>query len=201
MEALITNLASGKRRTYIVIIVIFTISVLFSGNFECTCKSQVSDCSIYMFLPSIIIFLLMLWTSNSFQRVSRFTCDGTCGSKCCRFCGSFLRRFLKASLVSVLWAAYLFFSGDWYVCCMSHLSNRTEEVQLPCKDKWKLTIEERLRITELNNESRVSGIFFLFHMFEPVILTQQYECILCFFFRELATFCSCLSMEQQHWYH
>lgn len=165
MEALITNLASGKRRTYIVIIVIFTISVLFSGNFECTCKSQVSDCRIYMFLPSIIIFLLMLWTSNSFQRVSRFTCDGTCGSKCCRFCGSFFRGFLKASLVSVLWAAYLFFNGDWYVCCMSHLSNRTEEAQLPCKDKWKLTIEERLRITELNNESRVSGIFFLFHMF------------------------------------
>lgn len=129
----------------------------------------------------------MLWTSNSFQRVSRFTCDGTCGSKCCRFCGSFLRCFLKASLVSVLWAAYLFFSGDWYVCCMSHLSNRTEEAQLPCKDKWKLTIEERLRITELNNESRVSGIFFLFHMFEPVILTQQYECIL-FLFQRVSYF-------------
>lgn len=146
------------------IIVIFITTILFSRKFECTCKSQMLDCSIYMFLPSIIIFGLMLWTNSSFQRICRYTCDRECKElgkrqifgKWPKFFISFIRHFLKAGLVSLLWAAYLFFSGDWYICCLSNLSNRTEEALLPCKDKWKLTFEERLHITELNNKSKVS---------------------------------------------
>lgn len=45
MQTLITNFASGKRRAYMVIIVIFITTILFSSNFECTCRSQVLDCS------------------------------------------------------------------------------------------------------------------------------------------------------------
>lgn len=146
------------------IIVIFITTILFSRNFECTCKSQMLDCSNYMFLPSIIIFGLMLWTNSSFRKICRYTCDRECKEfgKCQtfgKFCCSFIRHFLKAILVSLLWAAYLFFSGGWYICCISNLSNRTEEALLPCKDKWKLTFEERLHITELNNESKVSVFF------------------------------------------
>lgn len=163
METLITNFASGKR-PYIAIIVIFITTILISRNFECTCKSQVLDCSIYLVLPFIIIFGLMLWTNSSFKRICKYTSDGVsqkfgkCQTfgKCRKFCCSFIRHFLKAVLVSLLWAAYLFFSGDWYVCCLSNLSNRTEEALLPCKNKWKLTFEERLHITELNNKSKVS---------------------------------------------
>lgn len=159
MESLITSVASSKQRVYIAIIVTFAITNLLNRRFECTCKSQTFDCIIYMGLPALMIFLLMLWTNSSFQRVFKYTCDGTCRSKCHRFYSSFLRHFLKAILVSVLWVAYVFFIGDWYVCCTNHLSEG--QAQLPCKSTGKLTAEEKLLITELNNESKASVFFLL----------------------------------------
>lgn len=121
MQTLITNFASGKRRAYMVIIVIFITTILFSSNFECTCRSQVLDCS-------------------------------KKSGKCPRFFCSFIRHFSKKFLFSLLWAAY--------VCCLRNLSNRTQEALLPCKDKWKLTFEERLHITE----QRVQGQCFSFFL-------------------------------------
>lgn len=157
MESLIASVASSKQRVYVAIIVTFAITNLLNRSFECTCKSQTFDCIIYMGLPILMIFLLMLWTNSSFQRVFKYTCDGTRCSKCHRFYSSFLRHFLKAILVSVLWVAYVFFFGDWYVCCANHLSDG--QAQLPCKIKSKLTAEEKQLITELNNESKASVFF------------------------------------------
>lgn len=157
MEGLIASVALSKQRVYVAIIVTFAITNLLNKSFECTCKSQTFECGIYMVLPALMIFLLMLWTNSSFRRVFKYTCDGTCRSKCHRFYNSFLRHFLKAILVSVLWVAYVFFNGDWYVCCRNNFCEG--QAQLPCKTN--LTAEEKLLITELNNESKAS-VFFCF---------------------------------------
>lgn len=155
MESLIASVASSKQRVYVAIIVTFAITNLLNRKFECTCKSQTFDCTIYMGLPTLMIFILMLWTNSSFQRVFKYTCDGKCRSKRHRFYSSFLRHFLKAILVSALWVAYVLFTGDWYVCCANQLSEG--QAQLPCKSK--LTAEEKPLITELNNCSKASVLF------------------------------------------
>ncbi|XP_038579717.1 uncharacterized protein LOC119906226 isoform X1 [Micropterus salmoides] len=154
MQSLLTKLVSGKLSTYAVIILMFTYSILLDRDFPCTCKPQVNDCNLYIGLPVVFIFLLILWTDRSFQRVCRYQRSGAFG--CCgSFLGYSLRKIVKAALVGVLWVAFVLIEADWYVCCKNY---STEQIDLACKAKENnLTEGERVSVAELKSKSRAIG--------------------------------------------
>ncbi|XP_074501042.1 uncharacterized protein LOC141773179 isoform X2 [Sebastes fasciatus] len=160
MEKLLTKLASEKLGTYAAITLMFTYTFLLGREFECTCKSQEIECTMYLILPFFIILLLILWTDRSFQRVCRylFTCAGCCMPTTCNFWGSFFRHIFKAVLVSLLWVAFVYLEGDWYVCC----KNNHSEQPLACKAGNNITEKEHETIAELKSTSKVIGGFTLF---------------------------------------
>ncbi|XP_037628655.1 uncharacterized protein LOC119489820 isoform X7 [Sebastes umbrosus] len=162
MENLLATLASEKLSTYVAITLMFTYTFLLNRDFECSCEPQPSQCHVYMVLPVFIILLLILLTDRSFQRVCRYLCScaGCCRPTTCNFWGSFIRHFLKAALVGLLWVAFVYLDGDWYVCCKNDHSE--QQAPLACKAKNNITEKERVIIAELKNWSRVIGGFTLF---------------------------------------
>ncbi|XP_038578629.1 uncharacterized protein LOC119905550 isoform X2 [Micropterus salmoides] len=164
MEDVLTKLTSGNLRTYTAVILMFTYNILLDMDFACTCKPQVFDCTSYLVLPVLIIFIYILWTDRSFQRVFRYMCSGAFGCRSrphiCSFLGSFLRKLLKALLVGLLWVAFVYIDGDWYVCCKNDGSE--QQAQLACKDKRRITEKEQVLIAEVKNKSRVIGGVLLF---------------------------------------
>lgn len=155
MENLQINLACRKFWIYVAVIVII---IVLSRDFGCTCKPQNFDCKLYMTLPSFIIFIFVLWTDRSFQRVCRHLISNIRGNwlHSLSFLKSSLQYIVRAAFISLLWAVYVFLDGDWYVCCMNNLSE--PQAQLPCKS-FGITDKERVIITELQNKSRVSVFF------------------------------------------
>lgn len=136
---------------YTTVIVIFCYHVLLDKDLECTCEGQHTICRIYMFLPAVLIFILVLWTDKSFQRVIKYT-------HWLNFKSSFwvwvlLYHIFKAGFVGLLWVASVLLDGDWYVCCCNHHS---EQAQLACKVKSEVTAVEQKLKAELKNESKVS---------------------------------------------
>ncbi|XP_038579593.1 uncharacterized protein LOC119906134 [Micropterus salmoides] len=155
MQSLLTNLVSGRLSTYAAIILMFTYSILLDRDFACSCEQQDFDCNLYIGLPVLIIFILILWTDRYFQRGCKFLCAfGGCGS----FWGYSLRKLLKAALVGLLWVAFVLIEADWYVCCQNDGSE--QQAELACKAKENnLTHKERVIVAELKNDSRVIGSF------------------------------------------
>ncbi|XP_015260335.1 PREDICTED: uncharacterized protein LOC107104763 [Cyprinodon variegatus] len=151
MQRLLTQVAAGKLQIYMVIVVMFTYSILLSRDFECTCKPQHYDCIIYSLLPALIVTVLMLWSNRLFQRLCSY---------CCTFKGFLCCQILKSSMVGLLWVALLFVKGDWFACCFNNLSE--EQAHLPCKDPGRRTVEERETIAGVKNTSRVVGCWMLF---------------------------------------
>ncbi|XP_038579652.1 uncharacterized protein LOC119906177 [Micropterus salmoides] len=165
MDNVLTKLVSGKLSTYAAIILMFTYSLLLDRDFACACQPEDFHCRLYIALPIFTIFLLILWTDRPFQRVCRYLISGALGCcgrpHTCSFLGSFFRKILKAFLVSLLWVAFVYIDGDWYVCCQNNGSE--EQAQLACKVKEKnLTHVDLVLIAGLKNESRVIGGFLLF---------------------------------------
>ncbi|XP_037628650.1 uncharacterized protein LOC119489820 isoform X3 [Sebastes umbrosus] len=160
MENLLTTLASKKLRTFAAITLMFTYTFLLNRDFECTCKPQRVQCNLYMVLPVFIILLLILLTDRSFKRVCRYLCScaGCCKPTTRNFWGSFIRHFLKAVLVGLLWVSFVYLDGDWYLCCKN---NGTDQAPLACKAKDKITEKEKETIAELRNTSRVIGVSIL----------------------------------------
>ncbi|XP_037628648.1 uncharacterized protein LOC119489820 isoform X1 [Sebastes umbrosus] len=161
MKSLLATLASKKLSSYAAVILIFTYTFLLGRDFECTCKPQRFQCFVYLFLPFFIILLLILLTDRSFQRVCRYLCScaGCSRETTCNFWGSFIRHILKTALVSLLWVAFVYLDGDWYVCCENDHSE--QQAPLACKAKDNITEEEQETIAELRNESRVIGVSIL----------------------------------------
>ncbi|XP_038579533.1 uncharacterized protein LOC119906090 [Micropterus salmoides] len=195
MDNVLTKLVSGRLSTYAAIILMFTYSLLLDRDFECTCKQQDLDCYVYLFLPVVIIFLLILSTDRPFQAVCKFVCScpfGCCGScECCscshreatgfrfccqpymiRLCCSSICKLLKAALFGLLWVAFVLVDGDWYVCCKSNQSE--QEKQVACKNKRNLTDNDQVIIAELINESRVIGGFSLFGILLLTFITPLF---------------------------
>lgn len=114
--------------------------------FYCSCRDQAIHCYVYLFLPVFIIFLLILWTNRSFQRVWR--------RPCLLPCFSFFRHIFEAFLVGLLWIAFVFIDGDWYLCCLNDHSE--QQAPLACKSAGKITEKEQAIIADLKNTSRVS---------------------------------------------
>lgn len=138
---------------YVGVIVIFSYHVLFEKDLACTCKEQTTDCCLYMALPVLLIFLLLLWIDKTFKRLLRYSC-----SECnCRFCYLMSPPILAAILIGLLWSVAVLIDGDWYVCCHPNI----EHPQLACKNKENITDEDQKIIDELRNESRVSVYFSL----------------------------------------
>ncbi|KAG7224360.1 hypothetical protein INR49_004702 [Caranx melampygus] len=145
--------------TYIAVIAIF---LLLGRDFYCTCKPQYFDCSLYLVLPVFIVFVYVLWTDSSFQRVCRHLCSSAfrgCAPPC-SFWGSCCHHIIKAAFIGLLWVVCVLIDGDWYVCCMNDHSQ--QQAQLACKDLGSITAEDRVIIAELKNESRAIGTFLLF---------------------------------------
>ncbi|XP_072223167.1 uncharacterized protein [Leuresthes tenuis] len=144
----------GRFCTYFAVFVIF----LFLGrNFECSCKPQRFDCSVYLALPFVITFLFVLWTDRWFHRVGRHLLSAdrlhTCG-----FLASSCYCIMKAAFIALLWVVCVFINGDWYLCCV----NSEQQAKLACKSTGWLTDEERVMVAELRNMSRNIGSFLLF---------------------------------------
>ncbi|XP_078100302.1 uncharacterized protein LOC144513185 [Sander vitreus] len=159
MENRCIHLACGSFCTYIAVIAVF---ILFGSNFECTCRQQVFDCNVYLALPVVIVFLLILWSDRSFQNVCRLLCRGVPGgthTHPCSFWGSFFYPFIKAAFIGLLWLVVVLIDGDWYICCQNNHSE--QQRQLACKAVGRITEEERETIAELRNKSRVYGSFLL----------------------------------------
>ncbi|XP_026188792.1 uncharacterized protein LOC113145872 isoform X2 [Mastacembelus armatus] len=159
MERILTEkLAFQHLSIYGAIIVMFTYTILLDRDFVCTCKPQVFDCNLYMALPVVMIFVLVLWMDKSLHRVCRYTCSGSRHQ--CRFWNCLTRQILQCLCVATLWAAFVLLDGDWYVCCQNDRSK--QQAHLACKDKKNITEADRVLIAELKNHSRVIGSFLLF---------------------------------------
>lgn len=171
------NFPPAKLGICATIIVIFTYNILLDKHGNCTCKQQTTECNLYMCLPLLIIFVLILWMDKKFQRAWKHVCTCRCqkkeseptsqlveptGQKCCRsiFLWVLIRHFIKAVLVGLLWVVSVLIDGDWFVCCKNNYPNQT---QLACKDDKSIEAEERTIIAELKNKSKVSVLCQTYH--------------------------------------
>lgn len=141
---------------YVAVIVIFSYHVLFEKDLACTCKEQTTDCWLYMLLPAVLIFFLLLWIDKTFKRLFRYSLS----DRKCRFWYLMLHRFLAAILIGLLWSVAVLIDGEWYVCCYPNI----EHPQLACKNKENLTDEDQEIIAALRNKSRVSVYFSLLQL-------------------------------------
>ncbi|KAL3059566.1 hypothetical protein OYC64_014220 [Pagothenia borchgrevinki] len=154
MQSLITKIASEKLSTYAAVISIFTYTILLNRDFACTCKPQASICFLHMFLPPFIILFLILWTDSSFQSVCRYHCSHwECSS--CGPCWFYVRHLVRALLVGLLWVAFLFLDGDWYVCCQNDGSE--QQAKLACVAEKDIKDNENVFKAKLKNTFRVSA--------------------------------------------
>lgn len=162
MEGERANFPCARFCTYIAVIAIF---LLLGRDFYCTCKPQYFDCNLYLVLPVFIVFVFVLWTDTSFQRVCRHLCSSVFGGcaplRTCSFLGSCFHQIIKAAFIGLLWVVCILIDGDWYVCCMNDHSQ--QQAQLACKDLGSITDKDRVIIAELKNESRVSVFLLVFH--------------------------------------
>ncbi|XP_034072371.1 uncharacterized protein LOC117546295 [Gymnodraco acuticeps] len=153
MQSLITKIATEKLSTYAAVISIFTYTILLNRDLACTCEPQASNCNLYMLLPPVIILLLILLLDSSFQSVCRYYsshCRCPCG-----LCCFYAHHFLRAFLVGLLWVAFLFLDGDWYVCCQNDGSE--QQATLACKAEKDIKVNEKVLKSELKNTSRFIG--------------------------------------------
>ncbi|XP_008287074.1 protein FAM26D-like [Stegastes partitus] len=153
MEKVVTKFAHQRLGVYAAITMMFTYNVLLDRDFACSCKAQTYSCNCYLALPVVVIFVLMLWTNGPFHSVCRHICIRPYPVF------SLVIHMCRALLVGLLWIAFVLIDGDWYVCCKNDLSDLLEH--LPCTDQQKLTTEERVKIVDLKNKSRVWGSFLL----------------------------------------
>lgn len=158
MDNLLAWFLSGELNTYVAIVVMFTYNILLDRDFACTCKGQNLECCLHMVMPFFLIVVLILWTDRAFLRVCRYTCSCAAGFwgkfPTCTFCGSFFRIILKAVFVGLLWVAFVYLEGDWYVCCKNDHSE--SQRHLACINKANISYEQQIIINELKNKSRVS---------------------------------------------
>ncbi|XP_067384616.1 uncharacterized protein [Channa argus] len=160
MERTQNNLIRGNFCIYFAVVVII---LVLGKDFACTCKPQEFDCTSHVALPFVIIFLLILWTDRTFQRVCRHLCSSVSGGTnwihISSFLGSSFRHIVQAAFIGLLWVVFVFLEGNWFICCMNNHSQ--EQAQLPCKSEGVLTDDERAIIAELKNKSRIIGTFLL----------------------------------------
>jgi len=64
MNNFLANLPLQKVSIFVSIVVSFTYNLLLDRDVSCTCKPDERACDIYMSLPFLIIFLLILWTDE-----------------------------------------------------------------------------------------------------------------------------------------
>lgn len=176
MRNFLTNFPFTALGVFVTIVGSFTYSILLDRDMHCTCKDVGLDCSTYILLPLLIIFLLILWIDKTLQKTCNYTCQWKferktnepprkcdcccCSVKICRtqLCGVFLKHSFRAFCVGLLWVVSVLVDGDWYVCCCIE----SVQSQLACKNKTNITAEENVTIDSLKNKSRVSVSFFLF---------------------------------------
>nr|XP_020470666.1 uncharacterized protein LOC109968623 isoform X2 [Monopterus albus] len=169
------------------VILMFTYSILLDRDFACTCKPQEGECGLYMALPVFVIFVLVVWTDKPLGRLCRYWCTSLCGSRCSDYrtqcnccsslcCFSFLH-FVEAFCIGALWVVFVLLDGDWYVCCESSQTEQT--AHLACKDKTKLTEEERISIAELKSWSRVIGSSLVLGIVCLTFIVSKFRCRKC----------------------
>ncbi|XP_078100296.1 uncharacterized protein LOC144513179 [Sander vitreus] len=169
MKNFLPKFALKKLSTYVAVIVIFVHNVVLDKDLKCSCKRQALHCNYYMIMPFFIIFVLQLWTDRTFLRTWKYTCACTrmCTNDCkndfkkrCKLLSILVYHIVKAVLVGLLWVTSVYIDGDWYVCCQNDHSE--QQAQVACKDKDKLTAEEKAIIAQLKNHSMVIGMSLLF---------------------------------------
>ncbi|CAI5657629.1 unnamed protein product [Oreochromis niloticus] len=175
-----------KFSIFLTVVGTFTYNILLDRDVTCTCKDVAQECTIYMTLPFLIIFFLMLWTDKTLERTCKYTflCERKkpernnqvlCGHVRKQLCGVFIIHIFKAISVGLLWVVSVFIDGDWYVCCQSG----TEESELACKDEINITAQENVIISSLKNQSRHIGFFLLFAIVSLATLTSLRVCHIC----------------------
>ncbi|XP_067382044.1 uncharacterized protein [Channa argus] len=82
MKNLLTNFPFDQLGVWATIIVIFTYNVLLERDMACTCKpkEQQHECNLYIVLPTLTVFFLMLLMDKKFQRVWKCFCYSPWGS-------------------------------------------------------------------------------------------------------------------------
>ncbi|XP_030278835.1 uncharacterized protein LOC115584981 [Sparus aurata] len=193
MTGVFPNFPLKQLSPYIAFIVIFVHNVILDRDFECSCGDQQLECFLFMALPVFILFLLQLWTDNTFKRAWKYTCVWTC-VRCCdsewckicnckwKFCLFLLYHITRAFFISLLWVVYVFIDGDWYVCCLK-ATNSAESSKYPdfaCKGKEKdITLEEKKLIAELRIRSLFIGLWIIFGVVLTVAFVSFVRLIKC----------------------
>ncbi|TDH11109.1 hypothetical protein EPR50_G00082060 [Perca flavescens] len=99
------------------VVLFVTISVILIQTFvgmlwryECKCATRGRDCSMHISIPFLIIFVLQLWADETlrytFARIES--------------CFRVVYHMIKATLVGLLWVAFVLINGDWYACCVNN---------------------------------------------------------------------------------
>lgn len=187
MKDFLKNFPFRDFSVFITIVGSFTYNILLDRDVVCTCIDVAEDCYIYLLLPAIIIFLLILWTDKTLQRTCKYYIflvsrqdqllyDQPAQPKdtkgCGKLCGVFWICIFKGLCVGVLWPISVFIDGEWFVCCRNDHSET--QSWLACKDKTNITAEEKVIIGTLKNKSRVSFVlFFTSFIFLNTVLSQQ----------------------------
>ncbi|KAK2850910.1 hypothetical protein Q5P01_007186 [Channa striata] len=151
-------------KNFCIYFAVVVIILVLGRDLTCTCKPQGFDCTSHVVLPFVIVFLFVLWTDRTFQRVCRHLCSSESGGRnrvhVSGFLGSSIRRIVQAAFISLLWVVFVFLEGSWFVCCMNDQSQ--QQAHLACKSEGSLTYDELIILAELKNSSRIIGTFLLF---------------------------------------
>ncbi|KAM9751170.1 uncharacterized protein ACNS7B_008083 [Menidia menidia] len=78
MKNFLTNIPLNQVSIFVSIIVSFTYNVLLDRDVACTCEGDGLNCFLYMGLPFIIIFFLIVWTENTFFSTFNYLCGCKC---------------------------------------------------------------------------------------------------------------------------
>ncbi|XP_029113771.1 uncharacterized protein LOC114912200 [Scleropages formosus] len=159
------------------------INFLLKADYHCIC----SDFSVrgtaffivYILLPALSLFLLVLVTNKSCMAPSRLLCC-CCPSRrskeiLCLCCRNRCTPVTKGLFAACVWIISVLFDGDWYVCLRT--SRNIAEVRLPCESKESRTAEENSMITQYYNESMTWSFGVMFCcVFVWTLSTCCYKC-------------------------
>lgn len=148
MKNFLPDVNVRKYGTFVAVVVIFVHNFVVNKDMPCTCKKGDGIiCTLYMIIPSFILFILQLWTEEKFTRIWKYSCRYKW-----RFWIDLIYDIIKAICVGLLWVLATLIEGDWYVCC--NITYNQTYTDLACKNEK--TDDERKKIAEMKISSMVS---------------------------------------------
>ncbi|XP_039655524.1 uncharacterized protein LOC120558546 isoform X2 [Perca fluviatilis] len=150
--------------TFVSIIVVFIYKVVIDRNYECDCDGSGYDCILYMGVPSIVLFVLQLWTIKKWRRTGKACSHNDCDDDFKYICN----QLLKAVVVGLLWVISLLIDGDWAVCY--------HHKDLACKDKAKFNSTEHETLANVKSKSEYVGWSLILVILGVVSVMRWFSC-------------------------